>query len=131
MTLTKQIQRVVLVLTGVALLLAGHAVTQAQAKIDITGNWDIAVKSPVGDTTPTATFKVQGENVTGTITSASFGERPITGTLKGQALEFKYQTEVAGEILYRGTVESNDAIKGTVYIKAGETNGTFTAKRKK
>ena len=45
---------------------------------------------------------VQGENVTGTFTSASFGELPITGTIKGQALEFKYQTAAAGEILYRG-----------------------------
>ena len=131
MTHTKQVRRTVLALAAVALLLAGRAATQAQAKIDITGTWDIAVKSPVGNTTPTAAFKVQGENVTGTITSASFGERPITGTLKGQALEFKYQTEVAGEILYRGTVESNDAIKGTVYIKSGDTNGTFTAQRKK
>ena len=131
MTQTKQIRRAVLVLAGVTLLLAGHAVTQAQAKIDITGTWNFTVLSPVGNTQPTATFKVQGENVTGTITSASFGERPITGTLKGQALEFKYQTEVAGEILYRGTVESNDAIKGTVYIKNGDSNGTFTAQRKK
>ena len=130
MTRTNQIRRAVLVLAGVSLLIAGRAAVQAQAKIDITGTWNFTVQSDAGKTTPVATFKVDGENVTGTITSASLGTRTLAGTLKGQALEFKYSAEVTGEIACKATVESNTAMKGTLYIKTGEIHGTFTAQRK-
>ena len=101
------------------------AAVHAQAKIDLNGTWVFAVETDQGSGTATVTLKVEGEKVTGHV-SAGF-ESDITGTLKGQALEFSFIRDV-GAVTYKGTAESSDAIKGTVNI-AGVT-GTFTAKRK-
>ena len=101
------------------------AAVHAQAKIDINGTWVFTVETNQGGGTPIVTLKVEGEKVTGHI-SATF-ESDITGTLKGQALEFSFTRDV-GFVIYKGTAEGSDAIKGTVDI-AGVT-GTFTAKRK-
>ena len=102
------------------------AAVHAQAKIDLNGTWVFAVETDQGSGTVTVTLKVEGEKVTGHISGATF-ESDLTGTLKGQALEFSFIRDV-GAVTYKGTAESSDAIKGTVDI-AGVT-GTFTAKRK-
>ena len=112
-----------------ALMLAMAFVTaavHAQTKIDLNGTWLFAVETDQGSGTGTVTLKVEGEKVTGHISNATF-ESDLTGTLKGQALEFSFSRDV-GAVTYKGTAESSDAIKGTVDI-AGVT-GTFTAKRK-
>jgi hypothetical protein len=117
------------VAVGAALLLAGsHVMAQgAAAKIDLTGTWIFNVETDQGGGTPTVTFKQEGEKLTGTYTGL-FGELPITGTLKGQAIVFKFGSADAGEITYTGTVENNSSMKGTVDIPG--IAGTFTAKRK-
>ena len=102
------------------------AAVHAQAKIDLNGTWVFAVETDQGSGTATVTLKVEGEKVTGHISNTTF-ERDFTGTLKGQALEFSFSRDF-GAVIYKGTAESSDAIKGTVNI-AGVT-GTFTAKRK-
>lgn len=102
------------------------AAVHAQAKIDLNGTWLFAVETDHGSGTATVTFKVEGEKVTGHISTPAF-ERDFTGTLKGQALEFSFNRDV-GAVIYKGTAESSDAINGTVDI-AGVT-GTFTARRK-
>ena len=108
------------------LAMAFVAAVHAQAKIDLNGTWVFAVETDQGSGTATVTLKVEGEKVTGHISTPAF-ERDFTGTLKGQALEFSFSRDV-GAVTYKGTAESSDAIKGTVDI-AGVT-GTFTAKRK-
>ena len=102
------------------------AAAHAQAKIDLNGTWVFSVETDQASGTATVTLKVEGEKVTGHISNTSF-ERDFTGTLKGQALEFSFSRDF-GAVIYKGTAESSDAIKGTVDI-AGVT-GTFTAKRK-
>ena len=104
------------------------AAVHAQAKIDLNGTWVFTVETDQGGGTPTITLKVEGEKVTGHISSATF-ESDITGTLKGQALEFSFSRDV-GAVIYKGTAESSDAIKGTLDIASGAVTGTFTAKRK-
>ena len=102
------------------------AAVHAQAKIDLNGTWVFTVVTDQASGTATVTLKVEGEKVTGHISTPAF-ERDFTGTSKGQALEFSFSRDV-GAVTYKGTAESSDAIKGTVDI-AGVT-GTFTAKRK-
>ena len=102
------------------------AAVHAQAKIDLNGTWVFTVVTDQASGTATVTLKVEGEKVTGHISTPAF-ERDFTGTLKGQALEFSFIRDF-GAVTYKGTAESSDAIKGTVDI-AGVT-GTFTAKRK-
>ena len=104
------------------------AAVHAQAKIDLNGTWVFAVETDQGSGTATVTLKVEGEKVTGHISTPAF-ERDFTGTSKGQALEFSFSRDV-GAVTYKGTAESSDAIKGTVDFASGAVTGTFTAKRK-
>jgi hypothetical protein len=97
---------------------------------DVSGAWTFQVEFSGGSGTPSMTFKQDGEKLTGQY-SGQLGEAPLTGTVKGNAIEFAIDVDVQGtaaHIVYSGTVEK-DAMKGTV--KLGEFGeGTFTAKRK-
>ena len=58
------------------------------------------------------------------------GEAPVTGTVKGNQIEFSFKVsgQVEGTITYKGTVEK-DTMKGTAQF--GELGAaTWTAKRK-
>lgn len=110
-----------------ALLHAGQA-----AKVDVTGAWVFSVESTAGKTNPTATFKQDGEKLTGRYTSQLLGETELAGTVKGQAIEFSFSGSAQGvqiAVTYTGTIESKDSMKGTVSL--GDLGGgTFTATRK-
>jgi hypothetical protein len=122
------------VIVAITLLVAVTSVLRAAqtapaAKIDLTGTWIFNVETDAGSGTPTVTLKQEAEKVTGHYSSATLGEADLTGTLKGQALEFKFMAPDIGPVTYTGTAESSNAIKGTLDI-AGMVSGTFTAKRK-
>ena len=125
-----------LALTIVALLVGASVKGAAQgapaAKIDLTGSWAFTVQTAAGTGEPTVTFKQEGEKLTGHYSSMTLGEADLTGTLKGQELTFTFKPEVlaGAEVVYKGTVENNAAMKGTLDIPMiGE--GTFTAIRNK
>ena len=99
-------------------------------KIDVTGAWAFQVETPAGSGTPTFTFKQEGEKLTGQYKGA-FGEAPLTGTIKGNKLDFAIKVQAQGQegtINYTGTVEKDGTMKGTVNL--GEIgSGTWTGKR--
>jgi hypothetical protein len=101
------------------------------ATVDVTGVWAFTVESAAGTGTPTVTFRQEGEKLTGHYSSQLLGEAELTGTLKGQAIEFTVAADVQGtriELKYAGTVENNDSMSGK--MSAGEFgDGTFTGKR--
>ncbi|MEO8077400.1 MAG: hypothetical protein ABI818_13805 [Acidobacteriota bacterium] len=101
----------------------------AAATLDVSGTWAFAVETAAGSGTPTITLAQQGEKLTGTY-AGQLGEAPLTGTVKGSAIEFAIDLSVQGtalHIVYAGTAESS-TMKGT--IKLGELgDGTFTAKK--
>jgi hypothetical protein len=118
-----------------AILLPGRSLfavaVQTKAGIDVTGKWAFQVTTTAGGGTPTVTFKQSGEMLTGHYSSTNLGEADLTGTVKGQDITFKFVGNVQGnsvDVTYTGTIESNDAMKGTLDI-AGLAQGTFTAKR--
>lgn len=120
--------------TVVALATAGALArrdVQAQGKVDVTGKWTLTVQSQAGTTNPTATFKQDGEKLTGHYSSQTFGEVDFTGSVKGQAINFSFSADAGGVVLsvtYTGTIEGKDAMKGTAsFGEAGD--GTWTAKR--
>jgi hypothetical protein len=89
------------------------------------------VTTDAGTGTPTVTLKQQGDSLTGHYSSQLLGEAELKGTVKDSKLSFTFQTEVQGTavvVSYTGTVESRDALKGSVDI-GGAATGTFTAKR--
>jgi hypothetical protein len=114
-----------------ALLAAGASMT-AQEKVDVTGAWAFEVQTENGTGTPQVTFKQDGEKLTGHYSSQMLGEAELTGTVKGQAIEFTVAASVQGmalELVFSGVLEGKDAMKGKVSL-AGMGEGTFTAKRK-
>jgi hypothetical protein len=108
-----------------------RAAAQQSAKVDLTGKWAFTVQTDAGTGTPTVTLKQDGEKLTGHYSSATLGEADLTGTVKGQQLDFGFTANAQGtsvEVKYTGTIESKDALKGSVDI-GGLAQGTFTAKR--
>ena len=109
----------------------GAAAPQSgETRTDVSGSWAFQVEFSGGSGTPTMTFKQDGEKLTGHY-SGQLGEAPLTGTIKGNAIEFAIDIDVQGpaaHIVYTGTVEK-DTMKGAV--KLGElADATFTAKKK-
>jgi hypothetical protein len=104
---------------------------QADAKIDVTGKWLFSVTTDAGTGTPTVTLKQQGDSLSGHYSSQALGEADLKGTVKERKISFNFRVEIQGTALtvtYVGTVESKDAMKGTIDI-GGAATGTFTAKR--
>ena len=99
------------------------------APADVAGKWNLEVVTDQGSGTPTFTFEQDGEKLTGHY-SGFFGEAPVTGSIKGNAITFSIKVDVEGQnmvITYSGTVDG-DSMKGT--IKFGDTGGaTFTGNR--
>jgi hypothetical protein len=102
------------------------------AKVDLTGEWTFTVESAAGTSMPAVTFKQEGQKLTGHYSSALVGEAELTGTVKGQTIEFIVAADVQGtklQLTYTGTIESKDSMKGKLSL--GELgDGTFSAKRK-
>jgi hypothetical protein len=122
-------------LIGAAVLVLTFTVAASavqSAKVDVTGVWTFMVESAAGSSSPTLTFKQDGEKLTGRYSSQLMGEVELSGTVKGQTIEFVISSNVQGaqiELKYTGTIDGKDSMKGK--LSAGEFgDGTFTAKRK-
>jgi len=111
--------------------LAGASSARAQANADLTGKWIFEVQTDAGTGTPTVTFKQDGEKLTGHYSSQALGEADLTGTVKGQNVNFTFTADLGGQaapVTYAATIEGKDSMKGTIDI-AGLATGTFTGKR--
>jgi len=114
-----------------AAILCGATIVAAQAaKTDVTGKWSFNVETAAGSGTPVITLKQDGEKLTGHY-SGQLGEADLTGSVKGQNVEFKFAVDLQGQTLncvYSGALDGKDSMKGTVDL-VGLGAGTFTAKR--
>jgi len=102
------------------------------AKVDVTGSWSVEVTTSTISASPTISLKQDGEKLTGQYVSAQYGSFPLTGTVKGDKIEFAFGMTIEGNSLtvsYAGTVDK-DAMKGSVTY-GDFAGGTFTASRKK
>jgi hypothetical protein len=100
---------------------------------DVTGTWQMNVETSQGSGTPTAVFQQQGEKLTGTYKSQVFGDAKITGSVKGNAIEFSFEGDAGGQTLkvtFTGTIESATAMKGTASFAGLDANATWTATKK-
>ena len=100
-------------------------------KVDVTGVWAMLIDLGGNTGTPTVTLKQDGEKLTGTYSSQVVGEQQLTGTAKGNAIEFGFTASFDGnavKVTYTGTVEK-DTMKGTVTF-GDFGSGTFTGKKK-
>jgi hypothetical protein len=108
------------------------AIAAAQsANVNVSGTWILSVQSDAGASMPTLTLKQDGQKLSGHYSSMLVGEAEVTGSIKGQAIEFTVRAEVQGmpfELKYNATLEGKDSMKGTLSTELG--GGTFTASRK-
>ena len=111
---------------GIALL---GMTAAAQAQSTVAGNWALSFNTPNGTRESSAVFKVDGETLTGTLTS-EMGEMPLKGKTKGNtfAITLDVQTQngtlsinISGEV-------DGDTLKGV--LDFGQGTGEFTGKRK-
>lgn len=98
--------------------------------VDISGKWAFTVELDMGSGNPVFTFQQQGDRLTGTY-SGGAGKADLTGSVKGEQVEWKFIARYEGvdyDVVYKGTIESGDAMKGTC-LYGGQLSGTWTAKR--
>ena len=97
-------------------------------KIDVTGAWSVTVETEAGSGNPSFTFKQEGEKLTGRY-KGLLGEADLTGTVKGDKIEFSFKAsgQVEGVVNYTGTTDGK-TMKGKVSL-AGLGEGTFTGKK--
>ncbi len=104
---------------------AGRALA-ADEKIDVSGTWDVEIEIAGQTGKPVFTFKQDGEKLSGKY-KGQFGEADVTGTLKGDAIEWSFETQGV-KIVYKGTVDK-DTMKGQADY-AGQATGDWKAKKK-
>ena len=99
---------------------------------DLSGAWDGAVETSLGAGSPNFVFKQEGEKLSGNY-SGALGAAPLTGTVKGDAVEFTFKIDANGESIqveYKGKLEA-DGKKMAGTVKLGSLgDGTFTATRR-
>src|SRR5258706_549223 len=113
------------------LFLVLSATTVLAQSANAAGTWDTTLTSPQGTFNVQLILKQDGEKLTGQYKGA-FGEAPLTGTVKGNKVDFVVKVEAQGQqmtLTYAGTVEKDGSMKGTAEL--GEVgSATWTAKRK-
>ena len=100
---------------------------------DISGTWQITVETSQGTGNPTAVLQQQGEQLTGTFNSQLLGEAKITGSVKGNVIEFGFEGDAGGQkikVSYKGTIESPSAMKGTAMYAGFDEKATWSAVKK-
>ncbi len=109
----------------VGLMLCGLALTAA----DISGTWSADVELDAGSGTATFVLKQTGDTLSGSY-SGALGEAKVTGSVKGDEVEWRFESPDAGKVVYKGKLDGASKIKGTVeYGALGK--GSFTAAKAK
>jgi hypothetical protein len=99
-------------------------------KVDITGTWDMTIETPQGQMNLTATFKQEGEKLTGTQASP-MGEIALEGTVIGNEVKYTIVIDMQGQqatIVFGAKVEG-DSMTG-VFDFGGQGSGAWSAKKK-
>ena len=100
---------------------------------DVSGTWQVTVETSQGTGTPTLDLQQKGEALTGTFHSQILGDAKISGSVKGNAIEFSFEGDAGGQTLkvqYKGTVEGPAAMKGTAVYAGFDENAKWTAVKK-
>ena len=100
---------------------------------DVSGSWQLSVETSQGSGSPTLELRQQGEKITGTFHSQILGDAKITGTVKGNVIEFEFEGDAGGQTIkvsYKGTIESSTAMKGTAVYVGLDDKATWSATKK-
>lgn len=115
--------------TIVSLCLLFAAAAAFGQKGSVAGEWDGSFNTPGGARPFKFVLAVDGEKLTGTAKRPS-GDVPITGTIKGDIINFSYTINYGGNDLtltYSGRW-SGDTMSGTISF-GGQAEESWSAKR--
>lgn len=99
------------------------------AQTSVAGDWDGSFNTPGGTRPFKFVLVVDGEKLTGTAKRPN-GDVPLTGTIKGDVINFSYTINYGGNdltLMYSGKV-AGDSMSGTVSF-GGNAEESWTAKR--
>jgi len=100
---------------------------------DVSGTWQFTVETSQGTGSPTVVLEQTGEQLKGTFNSQIFGQAKLTGSVKGNAIEFGFEGDAGGQkikVSYKGTIESATAMKGTAVYADFDDKVTWSAAKK-
>lgn len=104
--------------------------------IDVSGKWTVALELSIGTSNPTLALKQDGTKVTGTYTSARYGDAKLTGTIDDKG-KLVFQVALSAEgtdvtMFFSGEVSADGLTiaKGIVNIE-GLGEGSWAAKKEK
>lgn len=110
------------------LALPAMALAVGALAADITGTWDFQVKTPQRNGTPVFVFKQEGEKLTGTY-SGQLGKTDLSGTVKGDQVEFSFGSPRLGMAHYKGAIDSPTHMSGDVQY-GEQIKGTFSGTKR-
>ena len=102
--------------------------TAAQSA-EVTGDWEVTIKAPTGSRQAKATFKQDGEKLSGVFKNER-GEVPCQGTIKGKEITLTYTVKFQDQdlpITLTGKLDG-DSMAGKADF-GGFAEGEWTAKR--
>lgn len=99
----------------VALFATVALVTVPRAQDSVDGDWTLVFDTPMGAMDASATFKADGEELTGTISSQA-GMTSFKGTIKGAALSF---------VMHVATPQGDISIEMNGEVNGDDITGTF------
>jgi hypothetical protein len=116
-------------LFAVALIVLLGFTTPARAQSDLAGNWLLSFNTPNGMIDADAVFKVDGDKLTGTLSSTA-GETKLDGTVKEKTFTFSFEvpTQQGNLTVTISGEQDGDTLKGT--FDFGQGTGDWTGKRK-
>jgi hypothetical protein len=98
----------------------------------LAGTWIFTVTTDAGGGTPTVTLTQRGDSLSGSYASETFGQQTLKGAVTNRDFTLQFTADMAGQaltVVYKGTIESATALKGTVSFGA-LGGGTFTAQKR-
>jgi len=97
---------------------------------NLTGSWTVHNSVAGNDSDQECKFVLADKTLTGSCKSQEDKDLPVTGTLEGNKLTFKYDSDYNGTPLtltYTATLEDSGKIAGTLEVQPFGVTGDFTA----
>ena len=125
------IRSIVAVALGVAFVGTPSAL---EAQADFAGTWTLSVTTDNGVTSPSLNLQQDGARLTGRYSSEALGEQNVRGLVDGNDVTIRFNASMQGQsipVVYRGTLDADGRLTGTIVIADGMLSGTFTATRQR
>ncbi len=125
------IRSIVTFVLGVALM---GIPSSLEAQADFAGSWTLSVTTDNGVTNPSLNLQQDGVRLTGRYSSEALGEQNVRGLVDDNDVMIRFNASVQGQsipVVYRGTLDADGRLTGTIVIADGMLSGTFTATRQR